>query len=142
MPKPRAVYWIDYQRGPAWPADKAAPQQALYDHQIYLERLMQDAIEFLGRGKVVAKGFLDDHARAGRAFRPGQLLDDLAEEHRRNGEVMRWMLRRAEFTTNRLKRRGVVVVAIDIMHQPAEFLERGGIERAVLLNAVPGPGLR
>jgi uncharacterized protein YciI len=44
MPKPRAVWWIDYQRGPAWPVGQSAPKQALQDHQVYLENLMQDGI--------------------------------------------------------------------------------------------------
>jgi uncharacterized protein YciI len=44
MPKPRAVYWIDYQRGPAWPEGQSAPKQALYDHQVYLQQLMQSGI--------------------------------------------------------------------------------------------------
>lgn len=41
MPAPRAIYWIDYRRGPAWPAGQPAPQQQLHDHQIYLQRLME-----------------------------------------------------------------------------------------------------
>lgn len=58
MPKPRAVYWIDYQRGPAWPADQPAPKEALYDHQIYLERLMQS-------GKLLMAGLFRDDAGGG-----------------------------------------------------------------------------
>jgi uncharacterized protein YciI len=58
MPKPRAVYWIDYQRGPAWPAGQPAPQQALQEHQIYLEELMQ-------RGKLLLAGLFRDEAGGG-----------------------------------------------------------------------------
>lgn len=55
MPKPRAVWWIEYQRGPAWPAGQQAPKQALQDHQIYLEDLMQD-------GKLLMAGLFRDDA--------------------------------------------------------------------------------
>ncbi|WP_185973580.1 YciI family protein [Ferrovibrio terrae] len=58
MPKPRAVYWIDYQRGPTWPVGQSAPTQALHDHQIYLERLMQD-------GKLLMAGLFRDDAGGG-----------------------------------------------------------------------------
>lgn len=58
MPKPRAVWWIEYQRGPAWPADQPAPKQALHDHQIYLERLMQS-------GELLIAGLFRDDAGGG-----------------------------------------------------------------------------
>lgn len=58
MPKPRAVWWIDYQRGPAWPAGQAAPQQALHDHQSYLAGLMQD-------GTLLMAGLFCDDAGGG-----------------------------------------------------------------------------
>ncbi len=58
MPKPRAVWWIDYQRGPAWPAGQPAPQQALQDHQVYLEELMQC-------GKLLMAGLFRDDAGGG-----------------------------------------------------------------------------
>ena len=40
----------------------------------------------------------------------------------------------------RLKRGRVVVVAVDIAQQAAQLVERRGIEPAVLLDAVAGPG--
>ncbi|MFN4311020.1 MAG: YciI family protein [Ferrovibrio sp.] len=58
MPRPRPVYWIDYQRGPAWPAGEAPPKQALYDHQIYLQGLMQG-------GKLLMAGLFRDEAGGG-----------------------------------------------------------------------------
>ncbi|MCW0233169.1 MAG: YciI family protein [Ferrovibrio sp.] len=58
MPKPRPVYWIDYQRGPAWPAEQPAPKQALHDHQIYLQRLMET-------GKLLIAGLFRDAAGGG-----------------------------------------------------------------------------
>jgi uncharacterized protein YciI len=58
MPKPRPVYWIDYQRGPAWPSGQSAPELALHDHQIYLERLM-------GSGKLLIAGLFRDAAGGG-----------------------------------------------------------------------------
>lgn len=58
MPKPRAVYWIDYQRGPAWPAGQSDPKQALHEHQIYLQQLMQS-------GKLLMAGLFRDDAGGG-----------------------------------------------------------------------------
>lgn len=58
MPKPRPVYWIDYRRGPAWPAGQPAPKQALYDHQIYLQRLME-------AGQLLFAGLFRDDAGGG-----------------------------------------------------------------------------
>jgi uncharacterized protein YciI len=58
MPKPRPVYWIDYQRGPAWPAGQPAPRQALHDHQIYLQRLMEE-------GRLLFAGLFRDDAGGG-----------------------------------------------------------------------------
>lgn len=58
MPKPRPVYWIDYQRGPAWPAEQPAPEPALRDHQVYLEQLMQS-------GQLLMVGLFRDAAGGG-----------------------------------------------------------------------------
>lgn len=58
MPKPRPVYWIDYRRGPAWPPGQPAPQQALYDHQIYLQQLMDG-------GQLLFAGLFRDDAGGG-----------------------------------------------------------------------------
>lgn len=58
MPKPRPVYWIDYQRGPAWPAGQPAPQQALHDHQVYLQQLMES-------GQMLMAGLFRDEAGGG-----------------------------------------------------------------------------
>ena len=41
MPEPRPIYWIEYQRGPGWLPGQPAPQPALQDHQVYLQRLME-----------------------------------------------------------------------------------------------------
>jgi hypothetical protein len=45
-------------------------------------------------------------------------------------------LRRAELTAERLERRRIVVVAVDIFHEADELVERRGVEAAVLLEAV------
>jgi uncharacterized protein YciI len=58
MPKPRPVCWIDYQRGPAWPPGQPAPAQALQDHQLYLQQLMET-------GKVLMAGLFQDAAGGG-----------------------------------------------------------------------------
>lgn len=58
MPEPRSIYWIDYRRGPAWPPGQPAPQQALLDHQIYLQRLME-------AGTLLFAGLFNDAAGGG-----------------------------------------------------------------------------
>lgn len=72
MPKPRAVYWIEYQRGPAWPVGQSAPQQALHDHQLYLEGLMQN-------GKLLMAGLFRDEGGGGIAVL--DTVDERAARH-------------------------------------------------------------
>ena len=78
--------------------------------------------------------------RPSRSPRP-ELLDDPSEQHGRNGEVVRRPLRGAELLPDRPERGDVVVVAVDVAQQSAKLRERGGVEPAMLLQAVPGPGL-
>ena len=69
-----------------------------------------------------------------------ELLHHQPEQHRRNGEVVRRALGRAELLADGLKRGRVVVVAVDVAQQAAELVEGRRIEPAVLLEAVLRPG--
>ena len=74
----------------------------------FVERAEQDLVERVRRCEVAAERLLDDDARAC-AVQPAvaELLDDRAEQGRRNGEVVRRTLRGAELLAERLERRGV-----------------------------------
>ena len=87
-----------------------------------------------------AEGLFDDDAGAVGAARLGQLFHDQPEQHGRDGEVVRRPLRGAELLADGLKRRRVVVVAVDVAQQAAQLVERRRIEPAVLLEAVVRPG--
>ena len=68
-----------------------------------------------------------------------KLFHDGPEHDGRNGQVVRRPLGVAELFAERLKRRQIVVVAVDVAQQAAQLLEGGRIEPAVLLDAVAGP---
>ncbi len=71
----------------------------------------------------------------------GQLLDHLAEEDGRNGEIVCRPLGAPEFLAQCLEGRVIGVIAVDIAQQPAQFFPRGRVEPAVLLQAVFGARL-
>ena len=71
----------------------------------------------------------------------GQLFHHSAEGRGRNGQIIGRALRGTEFLAERLKRRRVIVIAIHIAQQSAQFLKRRRIESAVFFQAVLGPGL-
>ena len=55
---------------------------------------------------------------------------------------MRRPLRAVEFFAERLKCRGVIVVAVHVTQQPAQLVEGRGIDAAVFLQAVVRAGLK
>ena len=55
----------------------------------FVEGRQQDTVQLLRRGQVAAERLFDDDAGARRRSPTCQLLDDRAEQHRRNGEVVR-----------------------------------------------------
>ena len=99
------------------------------------------AVELLRRGEVAAERLFDDDAGAVGAARLAELLHDRPEQRGRDGEVVRRPLGRAELLAERLERRRVVVVAVDVAQQAAQLVERRRIEAAVLLEAVACPRL-
>ena len=103
------------------------------------ERAEQDPIQLARRGEVLAEGLLDDDAGAVRAARSRQLLHDRSEQRRRDREVVRRVLGAAELAPERLERRRVLVVAVDVAQQPAQLGERVAVEAAVLLDALLRP---
>ena len=75
---------------------------------------MGDGVELDRRGEVAAERLLDDHARVLREARGAEALDHGLEQRRRNREVVRRPLRRAERRLQRREGRGILVVAADV----------------------------
>ena len=107
---------------------------------LLVEALAQDRVEVARRGQVAPERLFDDDAGAGDAAGSRELLDHGAEERRRDREIVGGLLRRAERLADPLERRGVVVVAVDVAQQAGELVERRGVERAALLEALACPG--
>ena len=87
----------------------------------------------------MSEGLFDDDAGALGAARLGELLHHHPEQQGRDGEVVRRPLRGTEFSADGLKRCRVVVVAVDVAQQAAQFVKRRGINSPVFLQAVAGP---
>ena len=102
----------------------------------------EDPIQLSRRGEVLAEGLLDDDPGAVRAARSRQLLHDRSEERRRNREVVGRVLGAGELAPERLERRRILVVAVDVAEQPAQRGEGVGVEAAVLLDALSRPRLQ
>src|SRR5262249_20745132 len=101
------------------------------------------AIELLCRGEVMAEGLLDDHASTLRTARLDELFHHRSEQQRWDREVVRRPARSVELVTDRLERRGIVVVTIDVTQQPTQRVEGDGVGHAVFDDTVvcPGPQL-
>jgi len=101
------------------------------------EDSLQCPVELLRRGKVIAEGFLDYDASALGAARIRQLFDGGSEQNRRDGQVMRWPLRPAEFPPECLKGSGVRVVTTHITEQTAQLVESLAVDAPVLFDTLP-----
>ena len=71
-----------------------------------------------------------------------ELQDDRLEQARRDRQVVRGTLCRAQFAAQGGKRRGVAIVAVDVMQQAHELRECRRVEAAVLFQAVAGAGAK
>ena len=91
---------------------------------------MGDGVELDRRGEVAAERLFDDDARVLRQPGRAQALDHGLEQRRRNGEVMRRPLRRAERGLQRLEGRRVLVVAADVAQQAEQACRRPPDRRA------------
>jgi hypothetical protein len=60
-------------------------------------------------------------------------------ECRGDGEVVRRPAGRAELLAERLERRRVLIIVVDVAQQTRQLTERGRVEPAVLLETVLGP---
>src|SRR5262245_31205983 len=104
--------------------------------RLLVEGTEQGTVERLRREEIVTERFFNNDARAVRASSFAQLFHNCLEQPGRNGEIVRWPLRRAQLLPEGLKRRRVLIVAVHIAQQTTQLCERGGIDPAVLLHAV------
>ena len=144
--------WLRFQNGSSKRVDEAEEDQVVDlplpeividpEDRALVEGAAQDAVECLCRRKVVAEGLLDDDPRTGRTARSGQLLHHRTEQRRRDGEVVRRPLGRPELPAQGIERRRIAVVAVDIVEQAGQLLERRRIEPAVFFHAVARAGTK
>src|SRR5215813_7778235 len=106
------------------------------EDRFLVEGAEQRAVERLRRAEIVPERFFNDDARAVRAFSFAQLVHNRLEQAGRDGEIVRRLLRRAKLLTEGLKRCRVLIVAVHIAQQTTQFFESGGINPAVVFNAV------
>ena len=97
----------------------------------------EDPVQLAGRGEVAPEGLLQDHPRPRVAAGALKLLDHEPEERWRDGEVVGGVLRRAELAVQRLERRRIRVVAVDVAQEAGELGRRG----ARGINSVVAQGL-
>src|SRR5439155_14479941 len=69
-------------------------------------------------------------------------IHDCPEQRRRDGKIKRRLLRGAERLANCLECSRVVVVAVHITQQTAQFLECVRVQSAVFLQTISCPGLQ
>jgi hypothetical protein len=105
----------------------------------FVEAGVEDAIQRAGRGEIAPEGFLHDDASSLGASEPYELLHDLFEEGRRDGQVVGGAARRAQLAAQRLERPRVRVVPVHVAEEPQELREGVPVEAAVLRHALPGP---
>src|SRR5881628_3082331 len=84
------------------------------EDRLLVEGAEQSLVEVLRRGEIVTERFFNDDASAVGASSFGQLFHNHPEQHRRDGEIMRRLLRRAKLLPKGLKRRRLFIVAVNI----------------------------
>src|SRR5262249_6930910 len=109
------------------------------EDRLLVEGAEQRAVERLRREEIVTERFFNDDASAVRASSFAQLCHNCLEQPRRDGEIVRRLLRRAQLLPEGLKRCRVLIVAVNIAQQTTQFLERGGMHPAVVLDAITRP---
>src|SRR5262249_45299476 len=67
-----------------------------------------------------------------------KVLDDWAEQHRWDRQIVRRILGPTEFFAERIESGAVPVITRDVFQQTAQFRKRSGIKPAVLLHTVFG----
>src|SRR5262249_1509690 len=106
------------------------------EDRLLVEGAEQRTVERLRREEIVTERFFNDDASTVRTASFAQLLHNRLEQPRRDGEIVRRALRLAKCVPEGLKGWGVVIGADNIAEQTTQFCKRGGINPAVVFNAV------
>jgi hypothetical protein len=101
------------------------------------EHGQERAIERLRRREIVAERPLRHDATASRAAGAAEPGHHRREQARRNGEVVQRPLGSAQSATEQIERRRLSVVAVHVAEKRRELVERGSIDSAVRLQALP-----
>ena len=100
--------------------------------------LEQRVIERLRRCAIAAERLLDDEARVDVEPGLGKRRDDNAKQARGDREIVQRPLGAAERLLQLLESLGIVVIAVDIAHEPQQLIEPCSARR-VLLDTVSRP---
>jgi hypothetical protein len=105
---------------------------------------MGNTVQAPRRGEVAAERLLDDDARVRSQTRIAELRDDIAEEQRWDGKVVRWARSCAEHIFQPCKRVSILVITIDVSQSAQEAIERRAVVDATIgvLEAVFCPRLQ
>ena len=98
------------------------------------------SVKSQGRGQVTSEGLLDNKPSSPCTARLAKLLDNLGKERGRNGKIVGRVPGIAQCLSKQNKSFRSFIVAIDIAHQAAEFVERNLVELAILGDALFGAG--
>ena len=125
---------------------KAEERQVLYGvlaqivvnakNVVLVERLQEHRVQPPRRLEIAAERFFHDDPGTGGAPRLLEQRHDVVEQVRRNRQIVRRMVREAEFVAQRHVRGGVAVVATHVAQQRRQFGKRLRVEPAVLDHAV------
>jgi hypothetical protein len=111
------------------------------ENSFFVEPAEQNAVEPLRADEVRPKWFFHDDARPFRdAAGLSKLLHDGAEQRWRNRKVKRRSSSVPERLSDGLECGGLVVVAIHVAQQAAQFHECSGVKAAMLFETILGAG--
>ena len=104
-------------------------------HSQFGEDSQERAVERLRRCEIAAEGLLRRDAPAPRTPRAAELLDHSRKQTGGNSEIVQRPLCRSERNAQEVKRRWILVVAVDIAKQRQELVKSGAVDAAMALEA-------
>ena len=103
--------------------------------------LVQNPVQFQRRIEVVPERLFDHDPRVIAASRLGQVLGDHSKQARRNRQIMQRLFGFAQLLAHLGESGGVAIIAVHIVQQTGQFVERVLVDAAMMLQAVLGAGL-
>ena len=101
------------------------------------EDAVHHPVQCLRCGKILSEGFLDYDARARGATRLAEPLNDGPEQTGRDGEIVRRLLRIAQFPAQLLKSRRIGIVAVNVVQAAAQAAKSVRVKTTIPFDAVP-----